>query len=217
MGVAAAFSFYPGKNLGALGEAGAITTNREDIALKARKLRQHGESRRYHHEVEGYNGRLDAIQAGFLNAKLKHLKRWVDDRRNAAERYRDLFSPLAGKMELPYEPSWARGNYHLYVVRVENREQLQKDLSEAGIGTGIHYPIPLHRQEAYRNLGYKDGDFPVAEKMAKQILSLPMFPQLELEQQRSVAEHLSRLLSTDSLPESREGSVTESVTCPPIK
>jgi dTDP-4-amino-4,6-dideoxygalactose transaminase len=190
MGQAAAFSFYPAKNLGALGEAGAMTTNREDIAQVARRLRQHGELKRYHHESEGYNGRLDAIQAGFLRVKLKYLPRWVDARREIAARYRELLAPLEEKLQLPYEAAWAKSAFHLYVVRTANREALQKNLTEAGIGTGIHYPIPLHLQQAYRGLGYKEGDFPVAEKAAKEILSLPMYPQLELEQQREVAEQL---------------------------
>jgi len=188
MGEAAAFSFYPGKNLGALGEAGAITTNREDIAKVARTLRQHGELKRYHHESEGYNGRLDSIQAGFLNAKLKRRPGWVQGRREAAARYRELLGQFEGRMMLPFEPDWAKSAYHLYVVRVENREQVQKSLADAGIGTGIHYPIPLHLQPAYQHLNHREGDFPVAEKAAKHILSLPMFPQLTEEQQRRVAD-----------------------------
>jgi len=210
MGQAAAFSFYPGKNLGALGEAGAITTNREDIAQVARKLRQHGELKRYHHEMEGYNGRLDAIQAGFLKAKLKHLSRWVEERRQAADRYQELLTPLSGKLQLPHEPSWAKAAHHLYVVRVEGRDQLQKNLAEAGIGTGIHYPIPLHLQEAYRPLGWKEGDFPVAEKSAKVILSLPMYPQLRLEQQCQVAGRLSSLLGMADSSDCQESAVPRS-------
>ena len=204
MGVAAAFSFYPGKNLGALGEAGAVTTNDESIALTSRKLRQHGELKRYHHEMEGYNGRLDAIQAGFLRAKLKHLKGWVEGRHNAAGRYRELLTPLGGKMRLPFEPAWAKAAYHLYVVRVENRDQLQKELAEAGIGTGIHYPVPLHLQEAYRHLGYAQGDFPIAEKAAGEILSLPMFPHLVIEQQRYVADKVLSFLGARTSPAERE-------------
>jgi dTDP-4-amino-4,6-dideoxygalactose transaminase len=191
MGQAAAFSFYPGKNLGALGEAGAITTDREDVARVARMLRQHGELKRYHHESEGYNGRLDTIQAGFLSAKLKRLRRWVEERREVAARYSQLLSPLNGKLRLPHEPSWAKGCYHLYVVRVENREELQKHLTEAGIGTGIHYPIPLHLQAAYRHLGYPEGAFPVAEKVAKEILSLPMYPGLKSQEQGQIAERVA--------------------------
>ncbi|HUK53171.1 MAG TPA: DegT/DnrJ/EryC1/StrS family aminotransferase [Candidatus Binatia bacterium] len=208
IGEAAAFSFYPGKNLGALGEAGAITTNREDIARVARKLRQHGELRRYHHEREGYNGRLDSIQAGFLRAKLKHLPEWVNARRTAAKRYRELLAPLDVKLQLPYEPPWAKAAYHLYVVRTTERDALQKNLTEAGIGTGIHYPIPLHLQEAYRHLGYCEGDFPVAEAAAKEILSLPMYPQLVLEQQRQVAERLIQFFGRSTHSEVRSGMMT---------
>jgi dTDP-4-amino-4,6-dideoxygalactose transaminase len=196
MGQAAAFSFYPGKNLGALGEAGAITTDREDIAKVARTLRQHGELKRYHHEMEGYNGRLDAIQAAFLSVKLKRLKGWVEQRREVAARYGELLSSLDGRVGIPHEPSWAKAAYHLYVVRVENREQLQKSLAEAGVGTGIHYPIPLHLQDAYRNLGYKRGDFPVAEEIAPQILSLPMFPGVTAEQQKHVVETISQFMGS---------------------
>ena len=208
MGQAAAFSFYPGKNLGALGEGGALTTNREDIALAARRLRQHGELKRYHHESEGYNGRMDAIQAGFLRAKLKYLPKWVDARRKAAARYRELLSPVEEKLQLPCEPAWAKSAYHLYVVRTEDRDTLQKNLAEAGIGSGIHYPIPLHLQEAYQHLGYKEGDFPVAERAAKEILSLPMYPQLQLEQQRQVAEQLLQLLGAGKMTEDRAGMLT---------
>jgi dTDP-4-amino-4,6-dideoxygalactose transaminase len=204
MGQAAAFSFYPAKNLGALGEGGAITTSNESIAVASRKLRQHGELKRYHHEVEGYNGRMDALQAGFLRAKLKHLQRWVDDRRKAAEQYGELLAPLEGKVRLPHQPTWARAAWHLYVVRVANREELQKQLAEAGIGTGIHYPIPLHLQDAYRAQGFQRGDFPVAEKVAKEILSLPMYPQLGLEQQRLVAEKLTVAFEASASPEYRE-------------
>jgi dTDP-4-amino-4,6-dideoxygalactose transaminase len=196
MGQAAAFSFYPGKNLGALGEAGAITTDREDIAKLARTLRQHGELKRYHHEMEGYNGRLDAIQAGFLSAKLKRLKGWVEQRREVAARYEELLAPLGGKVRVPFGPAWAKSCYHLYVVRVENREHVQKGLADAGVGTGIHYPIPLHLQPAYVHLGYREGDFPAAEKAAKEILSLPMYPQLKPEQQRHVAEQLAAVFET---------------------
>jgi len=201
MGEAAAFSFYPGKNLGALGEAGAITTNRDDIAKVARTLRQHGELKRYHHEMEGYNGRLDTIQASFLSAKLKRLPRWVEQRREVATRYRELLAPLSDKLAIPFEPKWAKSCYHLYVVQVENRDQLQKSLADAGVGTGIHYPIPLHIQDAYRSLGYKNGDFPVAEKAAKRILSLPMYPQLKPEDQRLVADSLASAVGGRQLEE----------------
>ena len=187
MGLAGAFSFYPGKNLGACGEAGAVTTNDEELAKKMRMLRDHGQALKYYHDIEGYNGRLDSIQAGILGVKLKHLPEWTELRRAAAARYRELFETEEGSVVLPYEPEWSKAVYHLFVVRVENREDLMKQLAGVGIGTGIHYPIPLHLQKAYQNLGYRMGDFPVAERVAPQILSLPMFPQLRAEEQQRVA------------------------------
>jgi dTDP-4-amino-4,6-dideoxygalactose transaminase len=188
MGRAAAFSFYPGKNLGACGEAGAVTTNDAVLAQKIRMLRDHGQNRKYYHEVEGYNGRLDAIQAGILTVKLRHLAEWTALRREAAACYRELFTQ-AGTGELaPFEPAWARAVYHLYVVRVRDREVLMRHLAEAGIGTGIHYPVPLHLQKAYVWLGYKIGAFPVTEQAASDIISLPMFPGLTDEGQERVAE-----------------------------
>jgi len=186
MGRAAAFSFYPGKNLGACGEAGAVTTDDAEIAQKIRMLRDHGQAQKYYHEMEGYNGRLDAIQAGILRVKLRRLAAWNEKRRECARRYRELLGPAPEEIGLPYEPSWAKAVYHLYVVRVENRDQLQRCLAEANIGTGIHYPIPLHLQNAYAFLGYKQGDFPASEKAASQILSLPMYPGLTANQQDRV-------------------------------
>ena len=194
MGHAAAFSFYPGKNLGACGEAGAITTNDEQLAQACRLLRDHGQSKKYYHDIEGYNGRLDAIQAGFLRAKLRHLKKWNGERRDIAHRYNALFARTGGGMTLPHEPDWSRSVYHLYVLRVDDRAQLQERLDEAGIGTGIHYPIALHLTKAYEGLGFRAGDFPVAEKAVSQVLSLPMFPDLTSRQQdRVVAEVLKSL------------------------
>jgi dTDP-4-amino-4,6-dideoxygalactose transaminase len=187
MGKAAAFSFYPGKNLGACGEAGAITTGDAEVARKVRMLRDHGQSRKYYHDIEGYNGRLDTIQAGILRAKLKHLARWNEQRRALAAEYGKLFAGAA-EVLAPQEPAWSKAVYHLYVVRVQRREQLQAELGAAGVGTAIHYPIPLHLQKAYQRLGYKPGDFPVTERVAPEILSLPMFPQLSLAQAREVAE-----------------------------
>ena len=189
MGHAAAFSFYPGKNLGACGEAGAVTTNDEQVAQTCRLLRDHGQSKKYCHDIEGYNGRLDAIQAGFLRVKLRHLKTWNDQRRTSAERYQKLFAGAEAAVRLPHQPEWARSVYHLYVVRVADRAQLQKRLHEVGVSTGIHYPVALHLTKAYEGLGFKVGDLPVAEKSAAQVLSLPMFPELTVSQQeRVVAE-----------------------------
>jgi dTDP-4-amino-4,6-dideoxygalactose transaminase len=183
MGRAAAFSFYPGKNLGACGEAGAITTDDEHLAQRCRMLRDHGQSKKYFHDIEGYNGRLDAIQAGILRVKLRRLAQWNKNRRENARRYRELFTGADRILTLPYEPVRSRPVYHLYVVRVADREPLQTDLAAAGIGTGVHYPTPLHLLKAYEVLGFRLGDFPVAEQAASQILSLPMFPELSQEQQ----------------------------------
>jgi dTDP-4-amino-4,6-dideoxygalactose transaminase len=194
MGHAGAFSFYPGKNLGACGEAGAATTNSEDVARKMRKLRDHGQSKKYYHDIEGYNGRLDSLQAGILSVKLRHLAEWNRMRQEAAQKYDELFSAMEGVV-IPYRPEWSRPVYHLYVVRVQDRGGLQKDLATAMIDTGIHYPIPLHLQEAYKKLGYEKGDFPVTEKTASEILSLPMFPQLRPEKQQRVTQEISRLIS----------------------
>jgi dTDP-4-amino-4,6-dideoxygalactose transaminase len=198
IGRAAAFSFYPGKNLGACGEAGAVTTNDADLAQKIRMIRDHGQARKYYHQVEGYNGRLDAIQAGILQVKLRHLHKWNEGRRAAAARYRELFAAAGAGLTLPEEPSWTRPVYHLFVVRVHNREELMQRLASDGIGTGIHYPIPLHLQKAYTWLGHARGEFPVAECVTEEILSLPMFPHLTAEQQNRVVDQLADCLSGDS-------------------
>jgi len=186
MGHAAGFSFYPGKNLGACGEAGAATTNDPAVAQKMRVLRDHGQAKKYYHDVEGYNGRLDAIQAGILSVKLRHLAEWNEQRRAAAGRYDELFASAEGVI-LPFKPEWSRPVYHLYVIRVEDRVAMQGVLADAGIGTGIHYPVPLHLQKAYAGFGYKTGDFPVTERVSAEILSLPMFPQLTSQQSAEVA------------------------------
>jgi dTDP-4-amino-4,6-dideoxygalactose transaminase len=189
-GKAAAFSFYPGKNLGALGEGGAVTTNDENIAAFVRKIRDHGQQKKYYHDIEGYNGRLDAIQAGLLSVKLKHLDRWNEARRKHAQYYNYLFEKI-DTVVTPYEPKWAKSIYHLYVIRVSHRDELQKHLSDCGIGTGLHYPVPLHMQKAYAYLPYNKGDFPLSEKAALEILSLPMFPELTEEQQETVVESIA--------------------------
>src|ERR1041385_2486474 len=195
VGVAAAFSFYPGKNLGACGEAGAITTNDDTLVRKMRMLRDHGQAKKYYHDMEGYNGRLDAIQAGLLHVKLKHLAEWNRQRQECAVRYRELLEAAGSPVHAPYEPSWSKAVYHLYVVRVAEREAIMARLKEAGIGTGIHYPIPLHLQKAYAHLGYSAGDFPVCEAAAEQILSLPMFPHLSAGEQAMIIEEVARLVA----------------------
>lgn len=193
--LAAAFSFYPGKNLGACGEAGAVITGNEALANKVRMIRDHGQAKKYYHELEGYNGRLDAIQAGILGVKLQHLSRWNEQRREAALRYRTLLEAAGSPVTAPFEPSWSQAVYHLFVVRTPQREALMAHLKAAGIGTGIHYPIPLHLQKAYAHLQYSRGDFPVCEAAAEQILSLPMFPQLTAEQQARVVEQISSFVA----------------------
>jgi dTDP-4-amino-4,6-dideoxygalactose transaminase len=190
MGRAAAFSFYPGKNLGACGEAGAATTNDVAIAKYMKMLRDHGQATKYYHDVEGYNGRLDAIQAGLLHVKLVHLAKWNAQRREHAAQYQRLLQSVDGTLVPPFEPSWSRAVYHLYVVRTDDREGLMDHLKKAAIGTGIHYPIPLHLQKAYASMQYSVGDFPVSEKAAAEIVSLPMFPQLKAEQQARVVEEI---------------------------
>jgi dTDP-4-amino-4,6-dideoxygalactose transaminase len=189
IGNAAAFSFYPTKNLGACGEAGAVTTNDENLAKKIRIIREHGQGQKYHHLVEGYNGRMDAMQAGFLKIKLRSMDQWNKQRRAAAETYNRLLAG-ADNVITPYEPSWSRAVYHLYVVRATDRDDLQRYLAELKIGTALHYPIPLHLQPAYVHFGYRKGDFPVTERLTSEILSLPMFPHIAPSQLEYVAEKI---------------------------
>jgi dTDP-4-amino-4,6-dideoxygalactose transaminase len=201
MGHVGAFSFYPGKNLGACGEAGAVTTHDEELARKMRMIRDHGQAKKYYHDVEGYNGRLDALQAGFLTVKLRHLADWTRARQEAAQRYQELFGKADGVIN-PLTPEGSRPVYHLYVVRVQDRAGLQKHLADAKIDTGIHYPVPLHQQKAYAHLGYKTGDFPVTEKIAPEIVSLPMFPQLRREQQARVVDKVLEFVGQPALSRS---------------
>jgi dTDP-4-amino-4,6-dideoxygalactose transaminase len=195
MAKAAAFSFYPGKNLGACGEAGAITTNDASVARTSRLLRDHGQSEKYHHEIEGYNGRMDAIQAGLLRVKLKHLPAWTAARVEAAKRYDAMLADVAGVRPTAVA-SWAKPVYHLYVVHTKQRDELRKSLTDAGVGVGLHYPLPLHLQKAYAHLGYNVGDFPVSERLAKELLSLPMFPGLKAEEVQAVAARVAEFAAT---------------------
>jgi len=196
VGHGAAFSFYPGKNLGACGEGGAITTNDREIARTTAMLRDHGQSRKYYHDVEGYNGRLDSLQAGILRIKLRQLSRWKEQSRASARIYDQLLAPMSESVVCPVECSTSKSVYHLYVVRTHLRNELQKHLTEAGIGTGIHYPIPLHLQKAYASRGWQRGDFPETEAAADEILSLPMFAGLTPDQQKRVAEAVSQFAGT---------------------
>ena len=197
MGVAAAFSFYPGKNLGACGEGGAVTTNDDQIARHCRMLREHGQSKKYFHDFEGYNGRLDSVQAGLLAVKLRHLAKWNDQRRQSAKVYDELLSAASDEMVVPppYVPEWSRPVYHLYVVQVAAREAVQNALGAEGVSTGIHYPVALHLSPAYAQLGFRRGDFPIAERAAAQVLSLPMFPGLAEDAQRRVVSALRLAVS----------------------
>ena len=194
LGMAAAFSFYPGKNLGACGEGGAVTTNDASLAAKIKMLRDHGQIKKYYHDMEGYNGRLDALQAGILQTKLPNLAKWNTQRRNRASEYSRLMSAEI-TLGLPFEPLWSRAVYHLYVIRTSDRDGLISHLKEAGIGTGIHYPVPLHLQKAYAPLNYSLGDFPVTEAVAAEIVSLPMFPDLTNAQQTRVAQAITAFTS----------------------
>ena len=181
------FSFYPGKNLGAFGDAGAAVTPSEVTAARMRMLREHGQSRKYYHDMEGYTARLDAIQAAVLRLKLKHLGAWNTARRANAKIYDHLLQGIPGIRVLE-EAAWAESVYHLYVIMADKRDGLQKYLTEKGIGTGLHYPLPLHLQKAYAHMGHTRGDFPVTERAADRLLSLPMFAELTGEQIEYVAE-----------------------------
>jgi dTDP-4-amino-4,6-dideoxygalactose transaminase len=180
------FSFYPGKNLGACGEGGALVTSNPAFDKRARALREHGSSVRYYHDEVGYNYRMEGIQGATLGVKLKHLPKWTAERRRVAHRYHELLADTP--LQLPREASYAESVYHLYVVRHPRRDELKKHLEANGVGCAIHYPIPVHLQRAYAHLGHKAGDFPVAEKAARECLSLPIYPELTDAQIQRVAE-----------------------------
>ena len=181
LGDAAGFSFYPGKNLGALGDGGAVTTNDPELAERIRVLRNYGSQIKYHNEVVGFNSRLDELQAALLRVKLTRLDDWNDRRRQVAAQYLKELSSQQN-LTLPYAPEWAEPVWHLFVVRHKQRDALQKSLNDAGIGSVIHYPIPPHLQPAYDSLNLKEGAFPISERMAKEVLSLPMGPHLDAAQ-----------------------------------
>ncbi len=195
---ASSFSFYPGKNLGAYGEGGAVLTNDDDLAKSIKMLREHGQAEKYHHHSFGHNYRMEGIQGAVLGVKLKYLKEWTDGRRRAAAKYREVLGGIE-EVILPKEMPNVKHVYHLFVIRVndnkfnnrvEIRDNLQKHLGENEIATGLHYPIPLHKQKCFEHLGYSDGDFPWAEQLAESGLSLPMFPELEDNQIQFIAEKI---------------------------
>jgi dTDP-4-amino-4,6-dideoxygalactose transaminase len=186
LGDVACFSFYPGKNLGAYGDAGAVVTNDEEIAEKVRMMANHGRLKKYDHLFEGVSSRLDGIQAAILDTKLRHLEDWTAARREVAQTYNDLLSDIEG-IALPEEEEYAKHVYHLYPIRVTDRDALRDCLEEKGISTGIHYPTPLPFLKAYEYLGHKPGDFTVSERLAKEILSLPMYSELTESQVKFIA------------------------------
>ncbi|MGE5618687.1 MAG: DegT/DnrJ/EryC1/StrS family aminotransferase [Sphingomonadaceae bacterium] len=194
IGHAAAFSFYPGKNLGAYGDGGMVVTGDAKVAETLRMLRNYGQQKKYHHQLKGFNRRLDTLQAAILRVKLRHLEEWNQARRLRARHYGEL---LAGQdLILPVEAGEVEPVYHLYVIRVADRDGLAAHLREQGIDTGIHYPIPIHLQPAYQELGLGPGSFPVAEEHSRQLLSLPMYPELTPEDTRRVAEAVSGFLAS---------------------
>ena len=193
VGLCGSFSFYPGKNLGAFGEAGAITTNDATLAKDIRILRDHGQMKKYHHSKVGWNGRMDGIQGAVLEVKLAKIDRANEGRREAAKRYLEALSAVEDII-LPKEGSDQAHVYHIFPIRVKNRDELLSRMGEAGVGCAIHYPVPIHLQEAYKDLGYKKGDCPTSEICASEFLSLPMYPELTDEQIDYVVDSLKKLL-----------------------
>jgi dTDP-4-amino-4,6-dideoxygalactose transaminase len=191
---AGCFSFYPGKNLGAYGEAGAVVTNDDALAEKIKMLRDHGQPQKYYHDYIGWNGRMDGFQGSVLSVKLKHLPAWNEARRKNAKLYNQLLVDTDGVM-IPQEADYVRHIYHIYAVRIQRRSALMNALAEKGISCGIHYPVPIHLQKAYSSLGLENGGFPLAEKCCEEFVSLPMFPELEEEQIEYVAAEIKRFLS----------------------
>jgi len=194
IGLCAGTSFYPGKNLGAYGDAGAVLTDSKDIADRVRSMRNYGSTRKYEHDSIGFNSRLDSIQAVVLSVKLKRLAQWNAARRVSADRYRQLLQDIPS-VTLPHERPGNEHVWHLFVVRVPDRDRVVERLNSEGIGAGVHYPRPLHLQHAFESLGYGAGDFPVAERVAAEVLSLPLFPEITQAQQERVAEALMRALA----------------------
>jgi dTDP-4-amino-4,6-dideoxygalactose transaminase len=184
------FSFYPGKNLGAYGEGGAVVTNRAEIARTIRMLRDWGQDRRYHHVLHGFNYRMDAIQAAILRVKLAHLDRWTERRRSLAAAYRHHLA--AAGVGLPADDDQTRQVFHVFAIRTPERDRLRERLQADGVETGIHYPIPVHLQPAFSSLGYRAGDFPFAERLAAEELSLPLYPEMAEEDVAAVSDAIVR-------------------------
>src|SRR5213594_4464903 len=198
IGDAGCFSFYPGKNLGAFGEAGAVVTNDPELRKQIQMLRDHGQSRKYYHTSMGWNCRMDGIQAAVLSIKLSHLDEANLLRRKHALEYNQAFEGI-NEVRTPFEARYARHVYHVYAIRVQERDKVRRFLEEKGVGCGVHYPIPIHLQEACRGLGYTQGAFPIAENLAEEFLSLPMFPELTEEETEYVASCVSELVGVEAL------------------
>jgi dTDP-4-amino-4,6-dideoxygalactose transaminase len=195
-----AWSFYPGKNLGALGDGGALTTNDVVIADSIRMLRNYGSRQKYKHDIEGYNSRLDPLQAAFLRVKLRHLDHWNKQRSEIASIFLESFSNISRNvMCMPSVQNWAEPVWHLFVVQLAKRDQLQAYLTEVGITTLIHYPKPPHLQKAYKCLGFNQGDFPIAEKLSREVLSLPIYPGMNIEIANQITFHLKNFLNNLSV------------------
>ncbi len=195
LGDICSFSFYPGKNLGAYGEGGAVTTNNPELARKVRMMRDHGSEKQYYHEMYGHNYRMEAMQGAVLGVKLKHLDEYTTERRRVAARYNELLKGIDG-ITLPFERSNGRHVYHLFVIQTSQRSELQQFLQEHEIGTGLHYPVPLHMQECFAHLGYTQGQFPVSEKLGNECLSLPMFPEMTDDQIVYVCDHIKQFVAS---------------------
>jgi len=191
IGDMACFSFYPGKNLGAYGEGGAVTTSNTEYARTIRILRDWGQDRKYHHLLRGFNYRMEGFQGAILRVKLRHLEKWTEARRAVVSKYNELLADAG--VVLPQEMTWARHVYHVYTLRSDDRNTLQQTLSDAGIQTGIHYPVPVHRQTAYSDLGYSRGSLPQSEKAAAEVLSLPLFPEMTDHQIHTVSQAVMSL------------------------
>ncbi len=197
IGDAGCFSFYPGKNLGAYGEAGAVVTNNTQLTENMRMFRDHGQGKKYYHSMIGWNGRMDGFQGAVLSVKLKYLNQWNDARRKNAQLYNELLANI-DSIITPTEADYAKHIYHIYAIRTQSRDAFMAALAENDVFCGIHYPIPLHLQDAYSSLGYKKGDFPIAEKCCEQIVSLPMFPELTPEQIEYVIEKIKNITQVSS-------------------
>lgn len=191
LGVMGCFSFYPGKNLGAYGEGGAVVTNNPDYDKNIRMLRDWGTATRYHHDLKGFNYRMEGIQGAVLGVKMKYIEGWTEKRRAAAQAYRSRLAGMPG-VRLPEEAADRRHVYHVFAVFVENRDAVAKQMQNAGVGVGIHYPIPVHLQKCFAELGYKPGDFPVAERIGREELSLPIYPELGTADLESVVDSLRK-------------------------